>query len=59
MKLLQVIYSEYVPKMMANQDSDARAATTRLVTYIQTQKFLEAPEGRDMAETDESSVNTA
>ena len=54
-KLLVAVNTEYIPKMQQLNDADARAATTRLATYIQSQEFLKPPEGREMPEDDESS----
>jgi len=55
-KLLATVTNEYIPKMQSLNDADARAATTRLASYIQAQEFFNSPEGRDMPEQDESSI---
>jgi nucleoporin GLE1 len=54
-KVLAAISTQYVPKMQQVNDADARAATTRLMSYINQQEFRQPPEGRIMPDDDESS----
>jgi len=54
-KVLAAIAQQYVPRMQQVNDADARAATTRLVSYINQQEFRQPPEGRVMPDHDESS----
>ena len=54
-KVLHTIVNEYVPRMQQQNDADARAATTRLLSYIHQQEFRQPPEGRVMPDDDESS----
>jgi len=51
MRVMQAIVTEFIEKLKANGDADARAVVSRLETYLQLQKYLQEPEGRKMPAT--------
>ena len=54
-KLLQLIQTEFIPKLIEKDDPDTRPVVNRTVTFLNERTFLKSPEGRDMPLTDTSS----
>lgn len=59
LKLLRYIHSDFLAELANSGDSDARAVYTRLGTYLNSGKFMQPPEGRNMPATDVSSRDRA
>lgn len=56
---MQYIDSEFLADLSKQSDPDARAVYTRIQTYLKTGRFNQAPEGRDMPQSDASSYDRA
>lgn len=50
-KLLLLINDDFLRRLEAGGDPDARSAHTRIMTYLQDREFQSEPEGRRMPQT--------
>lgn len=55
-KVLKVIDKKFLASLAANGDKEVRSSYTRLHTYLNLEKFRDAPEGSRMPDRDESSL---
>lgn len=54
-KLLQAVFSQYIPALRELHDPDVSPVVTRLATYVEGSLFLKAPEGLNLPRSDISS----
>jgi nucleoporin GLE1 len=55
-KMLDVVFSSFLPELVEKDDPDARPVVNRTLTYLNERGFLKSPEGKDMPLTDTSST---
>lgn len=58
-KLLQHVVHVFLPGLAASNAPDCSAVTAQLNTYIERQRFRQAPEGRNISQQDYSSYDRA
>lgn len=58
-KILETVQGDFLQRILADDDPDARAVATRLQTYLKTGRHTTAPDGRDMPQCDVSSSQRA
>ncbi|RMZ54613.1 hypothetical protein APUTEX25_002199 [Auxenochlorella protothecoides] len=59
LKLFEVVHRDYLARLNACEDPDARANFTRIKTFLEERAYLAEPEGRALPKFDTSSIDRA